>query len=349
MGTHYWLSELRKQTPRRYRVQILRKGRWYHPKAAGQELVVDDRLLQEIEQRFHEGVFGAELPVNLNHTDDATDSKGWVRRVYRQGDALYADIEVVDPTVDERIQQNRLRYASAELLFNWLEPERRERMNALRAIALTNRPYIKGMQPIEPLNLSEFGKEENRMSHTTIQLSADEYQAMQERLERLELLERRVEELTQATEGLAQAHADSQRETMLSEYQSVIPPAILRLFEIAFRHADRGDVTLGELRQWTHDDTIAALNLSDTAPTERVMMQDILYVLLSELGNLMAFNRGSHAAEARAPHYQTRGSRTEAILEAARTYAQQNNIDLGEAVKFVTRNQPHILRGGDMG
>lgn len=344
----YWLSELESQGKRRYRVQILRKGSWYHPQAANRELVVDDRLLDEVVQRFQMGVFGNELPVNLGHTDDSTDSKGWVRRVYRQGDALYADIDIVDNDVDDRVAEKRLKYASAELVFNWLDPESRQRVNALRAVALTNRPYIKGMQPIEPLNLSEFPMEANLMNETPVTLSTEEYVQLQERLERLEMLERRVEELTHAAEGLAQVHADTQREAMLSEYRSDIPPAILRLFEMAFRHADRGDVTLGELREHAPEETIQQLNLSENAPTERAMMQDILYVLLHELGNLMAFNRPNSSDARVAPFtHETRGDQTERILSRAREYAQQHNVDLGEAVKRVMRQQTYPLRGGE--
>lgn len=346
---HYWLSELEPQGGARYRVQILRKGRWYHPQAANRELVVDDRLLDEIVRQFNAGVFGRELPVNLGHTDDSVDSKGWVRRVYRQGDALYADIDVVDPSVDERVRTNRLKYASAELVFNWLDPETRERVNAVRAVALTNRPYIKGMQPIEPLNLSEFPVEAITMNETPITITHEEYVQLQERLERLEMLERRVEELTQAADGLAQAHADTQREALLAEYRGVIPPAILRLFELAFRHADRGDVTLGELRQNAPDEVFETLNLSEVPPTDRAMMQDILYILLHELGGQMAFNRAPTIQEAhfQHPNYGSRYGRTDALLERAREYAKQNGIDLGEAVKHIVRQQQYPLRGGE--
>jgi len=324
----YFLSEIRRggcgcqgKSSNRYRVEVLRRGEWLHPRAPGGKLVVDDRMMREIVDHYKAGVMGRELPVNLNHADDSTDAAGWVVDLEQRGDSLIATVEIVDPRVKELVDGKRLRFASAELALGYMHPEHRTRMNVLRGIALTNRPYIKNMQDIAPLNLSEFANDEedtmeqskNTIPHLLppvrfnfrsrdegetdgnaggtnsalgLNLSEGETALIELTEEEFtDLLSRasRVEELEQELQHLLEMQRESAREAWLSEYADRVPPAVLQTARALVRALEGATVTLSEL-DYLRDDAHYVLALGENVGDDyQLQPVELVQILLNEI------------------------------------------------------------------
>jgi hypothetical protein len=326
----YFLSEIRRggcgcqgKSSNRYRVEVLRRGEWLHPRAPGGKLVVDDRMLREIVDNYKSGVMGRELPVNLNHADDSIDAAGWVVDLEQRGDSLFATVEIVDPHVKELVDSKRLRFASAELALGYLHPEHRKRMNVLRGIALTNRPYIKNMQDIAPLNLSEFASDEegtmeqtkNTVPHLLppvrfnfrsreenekeadgnadakndvlgLNLSEGETAVIELTEEEFsDLLARasRVEELEQELQHLLEMQREAAREAWLSEYADRVPPSVLQTARALVRALEGATITLSDLDH-LRDDAQYVLALGENVSDDYQLQPiELVQILLNEI------------------------------------------------------------------
>jgi type II secretory pathway pseudopilin PulG len=304
-------------------VEVLRRGEWLHPRAPGGKLVVDDRMLREIVDNYKRGVMGRELPVNLNHADDSIDAAGWVVDLEQRGDSLFATVEIVDPRVKELVDSKRLRFASAELALNYLHPEHQKRMNVLRGIALTNRPYIKNMQDIAPLNLSEFASEEgetmeqeqtkNTVPHLLppvrfnfrsrdagesdgnadgansalgLNLSEGETAVIELTEEEFsDLLARasRVEELEQELQHLLRMQREAAREAWLSEYADRVPPSVLQTARALVRALEGETITLSDLDH-LRDDAQYVLALGENVSDDyQLQPVELVQILLNEI------------------------------------------------------------------
>lgn len=131
-----------------YRVQALRTGHWDYPGMEG-GLEITPALLSDLQGAFDAGIKGSEVPLNREHDDERPC--GWVKGLQVDGDALYALFEITDPDTRELVDQRSLRYASSELDLAWWDPEHKAERAVFEGLALTNRPYLKNMEPIVAL------------------------------------------------------------------------------------------------------------------------------------------------------------------------------------------------------
>jgi hypothetical protein len=132
-------------------VQIMKVGRFDHPEYG--EFEITPATLDEIARNFAERVRGVDLCVDLNHEPDHA-AYGWFKEVVARGDdGLWARIEWTDEGLGF-LQGGRYRYFSPE--WGTYEDAETNRVyaNVLYGGALTNRPFLKNMQP---LALSEVG------------------------------------------------------------------------------------------------------------------------------------------------------------------------------------------------
>lgn len=145
------------------KVQILRCGSWDYPGIEGDGFDIDESTIDQIVANFQAGEKGPEVPTNLDHTE-GTDN-GWVKQLWKEGSGTESEIwgafETTDPKIADRLDDGSLKYSSAELDFAWVNPEACrtngdcEPRIVLEGLALTNRPYIKGMKPVALVSLSE--------------------------------------------------------------------------------------------------------------------------------------------------------------------------------------------------
>lgn len=140
-----------------YWVEALRCGSWDYPDMSEGGFTIDEVRLRELAAHFAAGEKGPDVPLNWNHDDDKP--LGWVKAVEVRGagsDAqLWAGFEITDSAMRSRVENRSVKYCSSEIDFAYVNPEAcRTRgdcgeKTVLEGLALTNRPYVKHMAPIQ--------------------------------------------------------------------------------------------------------------------------------------------------------------------------------------------------------
>jgi uncharacterized coiled-coil protein SlyX len=321
----YFLSEIGlSSSPARVKVQVLRKGEWKHPSAPGGVLKIDDETLSVLEDAFRSGVRGRELPVNLNHKQDDF-VVGWLRDLKREGDALVGYVDVVDGNVAKAIQEQKLRYSSAEILFNYTDPESQQTFPVvLKGLAFTNYPFIKQMQPAEVVNLSEI-EEVQHMEDRLKQLEAQmaQYEAqLRELHEQAQQLKEENAKLRQANDVLLAETRRQQDEILLKEYEDTVPPAVRKVVAALLAMTRGEEVQLSEFQA------------DANRPAE---LRDLVHILLNEFKALGA--KQVDVDELRIPERRRVSGEAEAIIQKAEEIAKQNGVDFGKALRMAYQSR----------
>ena len=143
-------------------IQVFKTGSFVHPKIG--DLQVDEQDLEQFVKNFQNNVHKTQPSLNLNHKRE--EAAGWFvgLETRKSGRELWAKIEWTDFGI-EKVEKGLFRYISAELSFKHLDTETKEvSSNVLTGAALTNHPFIKGM---EAVNFSEAFPNENLLLETT--------------------------------------------------------------------------------------------------------------------------------------------------------------------------------------
>jgi len=113
--------------------------------------LAEPRRLSQIKENFDAGVYGIDVAVDINH-DHRSGAAGWIKSLevgpsstQPEKSALFAQVEWTD---HGREMVGRYKYISAEF-GPYTDPETgKTTQDVLKAATLTNRPFIKGMQPV---------------------------------------------------------------------------------------------------------------------------------------------------------------------------------------------------------
>jgi hypothetical protein len=112
------------------------------------------------------------IPVNYEHVSSSNGSNpaiGWITGIYTEtgSAALYASIDWVDAAAVQQIKDGQYLYVSPSINFNAVDERSGKNVGAkLLSLALTNTPFLKGMQSItveEVSNSAYLNKEDNKM------------------------------------------------------------------------------------------------------------------------------------------------------------------------------------------
>jgi len=321
----FFLSEIHPtDVPARVKVQVLRAGHWNHEDAPGGTLVIDDTTLEAIEKAFRDGIRGQELPVNLNHRQ-SDFVVGWVRDLERSDGALYAVVDVVDRDAAEAVKQQKLRYSSAELLFNYTDPETQQVYPAvLKGLALTNYPFLKRLEPVQVLNLSEIEEVQlmderlREMEQQLVQL----HEKWQGATQQLLSLQEENAKLKQANELLLAEMRKQQDEMLLKQYEHALPPAVRKVASAMLAMGRGSEVHLSELREG-----------AEQRPAE---LHEMVELLLAELATVL--KPKAEPLERAQP--RTVGDDAERLLQMAQQIAKENGLaSFGQAVKVAARRR----------
>lgn len=143
-------------------IEIMRTGKWKHPIL--KELKITDKTMNDIISNFNNNVRGVDISFDLEHgtTSHKSEAACWVKSLKKSGDVLLAEVEWTD-LGKEKIQSKNFRYFSPEYLLKYEDSETgKEYKNVLFGGGLTNRPFIKNMNPI--------------MLSENVDLNSEEYQ-----------------------------------------------------------------------------------------------------------------------------------------------------------------------------
>lgn len=132
-------------------LQILRVGKFSHPRYGDFEIT--PKMLAEFKTNFDNNVRRVDPAIDYKH-DNEDVAAGWPKAVVLRdgGKSLwFSDIKWT-PKGEQVLKDKEFRYFSPEFVQQWTDPETGKTYNnVLFGGGLTNRPFIKGMEPITKL------------------------------------------------------------------------------------------------------------------------------------------------------------------------------------------------------
>lgn len=130
--------------------QAFPHGTWHHPLHG--EIKMGPAETELMVKQFKENVAGQDLDIDYDHKVLTREAAGWVKNAEVRSDGLYLAVEWTKDAA-EKLKNKAYRYFSPEYAKEWTHPVTKQKHQfVLRGGALTNRPFLKGIQPI---NLSE--------------------------------------------------------------------------------------------------------------------------------------------------------------------------------------------------
>jgi phage I-like protein len=129
-------------------IEVLRVGRWDHPKYGSFEVTLNE--LNGFIKSFEDNVRGIQIAFDLEHgeTSHGTEAVAWVKKLSKDGNRLLATVEWTDLGLS-KVAKGQYRYFSPEFVFKYEDPETGQTYNnVLMGGSLTNKPFIKRMAPI---------------------------------------------------------------------------------------------------------------------------------------------------------------------------------------------------------
>lgn len=134
-------------------IQVLRTGTFYHPHYG--KFVITQATLDAMVNNFAavRPKAPTELVVDFEHMSVAepavkAPAAGWIKGLSTTDDALWADVEWTAEAADQ-IRKKEYRFISPEFNLNYTDKETNKKIGpTLLAAALTNRPFLEGMEPV---------------------------------------------------------------------------------------------------------------------------------------------------------------------------------------------------------
>lgn len=124
------------------KMQILKKCNVEHP--FYWEIKVNQKYFDNVIRNFDWKVVSEDLPVNAEH--ERTKAQAWFKRVYQEGNKLFADLELTKDG-SENINWWHYKYFSVEIYDKYAMQDSGDKYeNVLVGWAFTNYPFFRGME-----------------------------------------------------------------------------------------------------------------------------------------------------------------------------------------------------------
>ncbi len=171
-------------------VTITRAGKYYDPRYGDFEIT--RAQLAEMIKNFDNNAYGQKIALDVAHRP-SDGAAGFFTRLFLQGDNLRGEVDWT-PFGADAVKKRGMRYLSGEFTTNYTTNEhpRKEVGAVLFGAALTPRPVIKNMDPVDPdsIELSETSEGVDPATPTFISQSlrlllSEEFAAMKKFLEQL--------------------------------------------------------------------------------------------------------------------------------------------------------------------
>jgi hypothetical protein len=131
-------------------LQAMPMGTYQHPTFG--EIPINATTVAEFADNVTNNVRGQELDIDYDHKALTGDAAGWVKGAQARPDGLWLGIQFTKSAL-AKLKEKAYRYFSPEFTREWTHPSTGVvHKNVLFGGALTNRPFLKGILPI---NLSE--------------------------------------------------------------------------------------------------------------------------------------------------------------------------------------------------
>jgi ATP-dependent Clp protease protease subunit len=188
-------------------VQLLRAGVYEHPEYGQLDISVD--VLNALKTNFDKNIRGIEIPLDYTHDNEKGEklAAGWIKNLFvkanEDGLGLFAAVEFT-PTGKKLVEQKEYKYSSADFVVDYVTEDGTHVPYVLRGGTLTNRPFIKGMKPIQLSETKTQQKEIDKMDKEALFAALKnsfnvDVQAMEKSIEKLNAeiaeLHSKIEEL----------------------------------------------------------------------------------------------------------------------------------------------------------
>lgn len=101
---------------------------------------------------------GLDVPLKVDHTDEAKAIIGWVLNVKARDGLLYVDAEITEPTAFEKIVRGTWKKVSCEIYLDFTDEEGKSWGKVLRAVAIVAHPQVKKIRGLEVARFFEITK-----------------------------------------------------------------------------------------------------------------------------------------------------------------------------------------------
>ncbi len=92
---------------------------------------------------------GLDVPLKVDHRDEAEAIIGWISQLYIKEGKLYADAEITEPVAYEKIVRGTWKKVSCEIYLDFTDEEGKSWGKALRAVAIVAHPQVKKIRGLE--------------------------------------------------------------------------------------------------------------------------------------------------------------------------------------------------------
>lgn len=124
--------------------------KYTHPQYG--EINITPEKAAQMAANVKSNIRGQDLDIDYDHKQFDGTAAGWIKDAEARGDALWLNVQWT-PKAHEHLRNGEYKYFSPEYMDSWTHPvTNRTHENVLCGGALTNRPFLKGILPI---NLSE--------------------------------------------------------------------------------------------------------------------------------------------------------------------------------------------------
>lgn len=155
-------------------VQLLREGEFHHP--AYGEVLITSVHLDLMKSNFDANIRGIDISIDYTHDNEAGENPAacWIKNLEvrknkdGKGKGLFAKVEFT-PKGQQLVSEKVYKYSSADFAIDYIDQDGKHHPYVLRGGTLTNRPFIKGMNPIK---LSEYKHKENNLMNKDEMLAA---------------------------------------------------------------------------------------------------------------------------------------------------------------------------------
>jgi hypothetical protein len=231
------LSDL-KSGERRQKVQLLRTGNFNHPQFGKFDITA--KILKEFKKNFDANVRNIKLAIDFFHRAHEI-AAGWIESLEIKDDSeLWAEVEWSDAGL-ESIKRKEVKYLSVDFQDRYKDNETGEEFGyTLLGAGLTNRPFVKNMNPVfaEDDNLEMKTKKGNGMDFEQIlktigSLTADQKAQILQKIGGNKAATEKQKELSEAKESnealKAELSEKSSENTQLSEAINTLKKQFLDL------------------------------------------------------------------------------------------------------------------------
>lgn len=227
------------------KIQIMRAGQFHHPEYG--TFSITEETFASMVKNFNDGVRGIDLAVDYQHASEDI-AAGWFKKLYVEPDAdgvigLYADVAWT-PKGAAVLTDREFRYLSADFTMNYVDNETLDEFGpTLNGAGLTNRPFIKGMDPAVELTEGKGTQHMKTVEQLTAEVkklsdaadvaskalggkdAADVAKELSQAREQIAALQSKVKELETTSAQLSEAKAKAEKggkfDKMLSEGKAV--------------------------------------------------------------------------------------------------------------------------------